>query len=440
MWSVTPRPASSPGGQGLPAGCPALRRAVYGTAGADLYTGAVLSGKRILIVTSIFARSDDEAWLVDDLAEALVGAGHEVDVIVADAKRARPRGLQPSRGRGLRVFSVGPQRTRSSVPGRVLAHAAVGVGLWGTGRRWARRQQYDLGIYTSIACFTWGLPGHLRRRGVIESLTLVLWDFFPIHQLQIGRIRSRWAAPVLKAVEAAAIRPADRVALMSPANVAFFHQYFPGLTMRTITVPPWSSSGKDISDVPMPPSSRLLAVFGGQLARGRGVETIVAAAAMLADEPIDIVVAGDGPERARLEQLAVGVARVRFVGQLARPEYRKLLGSAQVGLAVTVPGVSPPSFPSKIVEYCGLGLPVIVAVEPSSDAGTLVEARGAGLSIPVSDADALAKALRRLQAELSDGLLVERSQRARAYYVGELSAEAAARALLDTEGGADPTA
>ena len=130
--------------------------------------------------------------------------------------------------------------------------------------------------------------------------------------------------------------------------------------------------------------------------------------------------------------LAVGVARVRFVGRLSRPEYRKLLCSAHVGLAVTVPGVSPPSFPSKIVEYCGLGLPVIVAVEPSSDAGTLVEARGAGLSIPVSDADALAKALRRLQAELSDGLLVERSQRARAFYLGELSAEAAARALLGT--------
>lgn len=103
--------------------------------------------------------------------------------------------------------------------------------------------------------------------------------------------------------------------------------------------------------------------------------------------------------------LAVGVARVRFVGRLARPEHRELLCSAHVGLAVTVPGVSPPSFPSKIVEYCGLG-------------------------VPVSDADALAKALRRLQAELSDGLLVERSQRARAFYLGELSAEAAARALL----------
>lgn len=390
-------------------------------------------GLRILIVTSVFARSADEAWLVDDLAEALVRAGNDVDVIVADAKRGRPAGLQPSRRDGIRVFSVGPRRDRRSVVGRVVGHAAVGFGLWGRGRRWARRERYDLGLYTSVASFSWGLPGHLRRRRVVKSLTLVLWDFFPIHQLEIGRIRAAWAAPALKAIEAAAIRPADHVALMSPANVAFFHRYFPKLSMRTITVPPWSSSGQEEDVATVADSSRLLAVFGGQLVRGRGVETILEAADLLSDAPVDIVIAGDGPERARLERLAAGRARVRFVGQLARPEYRTLLQSAHVGLAVTVPGVSPPSFPSKIVEYCGLGLPVIVAVEPSSDAGTLVEAKGAGLSIPVSDAGALARALRQLHGELREGHLIERARRARAFYVAELSAEAAARTLVASE-------
>ena len=367
---------------------------------------------------------------MDDLAEALVRAGHTVDVIVADPKNARARGLQPPQKERLRVFSVGPQRDRRSVLGRVLGHAAVVVGLWRHGRPWATAQHYDLGLYTSVATFSWGLPGHLRRRRVIDNLTLILWDFFPIHQFEIGRLRARWAAPVLRGIEAAAIRPADRVALMSPANVQFFHRYFPRLTARTLVVPPWSSSGEGSQVAAMSPSPRLTAVFGGQLVQGRGVETLSEAAARLAHEPIDVVIAGDGPRRGQLEKLAEGNPSVTFVGKLARPRYRELLLSAHVGLAVTVAGVSPPSFPSKIVEYCGVGLPVIVATEPSSDAGALVEAHGAGISVPVADAPALARALRQILDELRGGVLTERSLRAREFYLDELSADAAARALL----------
>ena len=392
----------------------------------------------MLIVTNHLGRSADEAWLLDDLARALVRQGHAVDVLVADPKRPRPRGLQPSDTPGLRIMSVGPEHAGASVPSRVRAHLAVVAGLWTRGRRWARAEgPYDLGLYTSIAAFSWGLPGHLRRRGTLRALTLVLWDFFPVHQLEIGRLggATRRLGGLLKHVEARAVAPADVVALMSPANVDFFHRYFPRLRNRTVVVPPWSSAAPvpagDEAGVP----DRLRVVFGGQLARGRGVATLVEAARLLAGDPVEVVVAGDGPERETLERRAAGTS-VRFLGQVPRPDYRRALASADVGLAITVEGVSPPTFPSKIAEYCAVGLPVLVAVEPSSDAGRMVEEHGAGLAVPAGDPAALAQALRRLRAEQEAGELAVRADAARRFAQDRLSVDAAARSLVSTA--ADP--
>ncbi|MDQ0374229.1 glycosyltransferase [Cellulomonas humilata] len=253
-----------------------------------------------------------------------------------------------------------------------------------------------------------------------------------MHQLEIGRIRARWAAGLMKATEAAAIRSADVVALMSPANVAFFRRYFPGVNARTVVVPPWSSSGDEPVGAAHPDGDRLRVMFGGQLVRGRGVETIVDAAALLREDPIDILIAGDGPEREGLEHRAAGIDGIEFLGMLARADYRALLRTVDVGVAVTVGGVSVPSFPSKIVEYCGLGVPVVVAVEPTSDAGAMVESRGAGLVIPVDDAPALASALRALRSEQVDGALARRARSARKLYDDELSADAAATRLVES--------
>lgn len=400
---------------------------------------------KILMITGFFAGEAGNPWLMDDLAAELARAGHEVHVIAHDAKTGHPRGEAPSGTPGVRLWHVGATRTGNGLVGRVFGHLQAAWGLRTTARRIVRDASsdtgpYDLAVYTSIALFSWGLPGWARRTGSVRRLALVLWDFFPIHQVEIGRIGTFPPPRMLKAIERRAIEPADVVAVISPANERFFRDYHRGIRAGTVVVPPWSSSGATVEPA-AERRERFTVVFGGQLARGRGLGTLLDAAELLDGEPIDILIAGGGPEERSLRARAAeaGLRNVEFTGPLERADYRRLLPTVHAGLAITVPGVTPPTFPSKIVEYCGVGLPVIVAVEPSSDAGAFVQERGAGLAIPAGDAEALAGAMRALLTEHESGALPARSAAARALYDNELSAARAAAAIAGLAGTTRPT-
>lgn len=380
----------------------------------------------------MFAGGGRGPWLLDDLAVELARAGNRVDVVVADAQYPRPRGWSETADEGVRVLSVGPERGAGGPLGKLLRYLRVGTGLHGLGFR-ETGSDYDLAIYTSIAAFSWGFPSRMRRRGRAKLLTLVYWDFFPIHQYEIGRMRVRALRPIAKRAERAAMRRADRIAVMSPANSRFLEGYFPGLSAEVDIVPPWSSSSEVVPDPGKWESGGLEAVFGGQLVKGRGLETLIAAAAILdADDEggIRIRIAGGGSEEERLRSLAAGLGNVRFLGQLSRDDYRGVLATAHLGIAITVPGVSPPTFPSKIGEYAGAELPVLVAVERSSDAGELVERYEAGYAVPAGDAEALAEVLRRAREEFVSGELRRKAANARYLWKKELSVSRAAASLL----------
>lgn len=387
---------------------------------------------RFLFVTGGFAGPGRQPWLMDDLAEALVNAGHSVDVVVGDPKTPRPEGEQRAQDPRITLFSVGPQRKTTGVLGRLAGHLRVGFGLHTRGFSWVKNRTYDICVYTSPASFSWGFPRRVRKAGITRHNVLFLWDFFPIHQLEIGRINVPWLARPMKAIERRSIDAADVVAVMSPANRAFFLQYHRRTSNATIEIPPWAST-KPLIDRSADADRPLRVIFGGQIARGRGVDTLVDAASLLQARAanVQILIAGDGPERPALQDraAALGLTNIDFLGALPREDYRELARSAHVGIAITVPGISPPSFPSKIVEYCSLGIPVLVCVEASSDAGDFVSEQGAGISVPAGDPESLAAAIGVLEDSIDDGGLSAMSDAARRLFDTRLSAERVVEAL-----------
>lgn len=388
---------------------------------------------KILLVSDQFEGPSSNPWLIDDLAHSFTSFGHEVDVLIHSATKPRSRGAQQNADANVRAFSVGTTRVPASTLGKLLSYAFTGIRLHTTGVRFLRRSKYDLAVYTSIAAFSYGFPSRLRRRGTVDHLVFVMWDFFPIHQLEIGRINAHGLAPGLKRLEKLAIKRADVVAVMSPANKAFFCEYHPGISAPIIVIPPWAAPN-DLSVGIVAKRPVFTAVFGGQLVKGRGVDTLLDAARQLQIDGVEIriIIAGEGPDLEALSRRAqqLDLQNTEFVGMLPRKEYRTMLRSAHVGIAVTVAGVSPPSFPSKIVEYCANALPVIVCVEASSDAGEYVELNEVGFAVDAGDSAGLAHALHRSLLEHSDGTLTDRGARAHALFMNELSSDRAAWQML----------
>ncbi|MBB6404754.1 glycosyltransferase involved in cell wall biosynthesis [Arthrobacter sp. AZCC_0090] len=358
-----------------------------------------------------------------------------MDVLAFDNKRPRPRGVSERSDGRVRVISVGPEKTPKGSFAKILSRLKSAVLMHTSAYGVLRREEYDVAVFTSIAAMAAGVPGRLRLSGAVKNLVFVLWDFFPVHQVEIARLPSNPLVKSLRWLEYLSFAKADNVAVMSPANERFFRAYFRSYRGKTLILPPWAQtdepSAADVSKAPV-----FTAIFGGQLVKGRGVETILQAAEILESRgaELKIVIAGDGALRETLEGMAASLKlrSVKFLGSIPQPEYRRLLKTAHVGIAATVTGVSVPAFPSKIVEYCRASIPVVACLDPASDAGDELLEYGAGVVLPAGDADMLADALEGLSSDLAVGRLTDLSQAARRFFDDKLSSTHAATTILGT--------
>jgi len=105
-------------------------------------------------------------------------------------------------------------------------------------------------------------------------------------------------------------------------------------------------------------SDRNLLVFSGQLIRGKGVDVLLEALALV-QQPFECVILGDGGHRAQCEALAakLGLAnRVKFLGFVSRAEIARHYREASVAL---VSSVWPEPFGAVGLEAMRCGVPVV---------------------------------------------------------------------------------
>lgn len=130
-------------------------------------------------------------------------------------------------------------------------------------------------------------------------------------------------------------------------------------------------------------------LYVGRLAPEKGVDVLLRA---FADVDGELVVAGSGPEEARLRRLAP--PRVRFLGHLERDELPAWYAAADV---LVLPSLSEP-WGMPLNEAAAAGLP-LVATDAVGAARELVEPGANGLVVPAGDVDALHDALGRLAGD-----------------------------------------
>jgi glycosyltransferase involved in cell wall biosynthesis len=152
------------------------------------------------------------------------------------------------------------------------------------------------------------------------------------------------------------------------------------------------------------------ALLATRLAPEKGIEVAIDACQLVG---LPLMIAGDGPERARLEARADDVT---FAGRVNDGQLRKLRLGAAVGV---VPSRSAETFGLAAAEAMAAGLPVA-----ASRIGALPELVPGEWLAPPGDAPALAETIRRLERDAAAGALA--IERARAVASPEVVAPALA--------------
>lgn len=241
---------------------------------------------------------------------------------------------------------------------------------WHLLRRYRRVDDYDILVV--------GYPGQLdvflaRLLTWLRHKPLV-WDIFmSIYLVALERgldKRSRFTIGLLRRLEWAACRLPDLLILDTSEYVAWFGKTH-GIPTQRFRLVPTGADDRIFHPLPSPmPENRAFhVIYYGTFIRNHGVEHIVEAARLLADDPsIRFEFIGDGPEREKAQEIAnrYHLSNVTFVEWLEKAELVQRVAQADVCLGAF--GATPQSLmtvQNKIYEGLAMAKPVITGDSPA---------------------------------------------------------------------------
>jgi colanic acid biosynthesis glycosyl transferase WcaI len=128
-------------------------------------------------------------------------------------------------------------------------------------------------------------------------------------------------------------------------------------------------------------------------------DTLIAAAAKLAAEGIGFVFVGDGAQRAQIEAGAASSTNVRFLPFLPASKIASVLAAADAHIITIKRGLEGVVVPSKMYSILAAGRPIVAVAPKETDAASLGEQRGFGVSTDPDKPDDLIAAARALSAD-----------------------------------------
>jgi glycosyltransferase involved in cell wall biosynthesis len=368
--------------------------------------------KVILFVTKYPQRIDD-SYLPSEIADEWSRMGHDVTVVVTQwenkGRASETKSLRfPS---GVQAHYFAPLHV--SRWGRIVER----VSRWGLTSYWLRRPiRAAVGPASSYDAVVFFAPVAAQMAQVADYAGkdrrsyLYITDFFPFAAKKVGLIPKGPYFRIAHWLENRAMLRFRTLGTMSPRNAAFLRAHYRVDPQQSIVVDMlWGPDPVDITPDRKAirarhgvPQDRHLLLFGGQLSEGRGVDDIIAAAEIARRRSLNLcfVVIGDGRLRSQIEE-AVGCLpeHLCYLPPVPRDIYLELASACDLGLVVTVRDTNVPTFPSRTIDYLRVGLPVLAAVETTTDFGTVITELGLGASVEAGRPEDLVDAAFNLLAE-----------------------------------------
>lgn len=135
-------------------------------------------------------------------------------------------------------------------------------------------------------------------------------------------------------------------------------------------------------------------MFAGNIGAAQSPDTIIGAARLLSDDPVEFHIVGDGKELSRIRDEAKDLKNVVFYGQRPVSEMPALYSKADAMLVTLQKDpVLSLTLPGKVQSYMAAGKPVIAAAD--GETKTVIEDARCGYCGPAEDAGELAENIKR---------------------------------------------
>lgn len=235
----------------------------------------------------------------------------------------------------------------------------------------------ELGYIVSGLKFYYNCPFYLIQTDFIWQ-DAVAFGYFSEHH-PIAKYYKYW--------EKRLFEKADFIGCPTKGNISFIKNYYPNIDEnRFVLLPFWSN---EISIKPnfefrkqYKLNDKFIVVYGGSIGAAQRIEHIVELAeACKSLSDIAFVILGRGPYLNVIKDMTKekNLNNVIFKDYLPKEQYLSFLASCDVGLIILNEKMATPNFPSKTISYLNMRVPILAALDHTTDFGRYLEDNHAGL-------------------------------------------------------------
>lgn len=259
--------------------------------------------------------------------------------------------------------------------------------------------KFDLIIYSTPPITFAKVIQFIKKRDGAYSY-LLLKDIFPQNAIDMKMMKENGILhKIFLKKERKLYAISDTIGCMSEANKNFIIKHNPNINTEKVEVNPNSIEPFIFNQTPEQkeaikakynlPLDKKIFVYGGNLGKPQGIDFLLDTIAATTNEAVFFLIVGTGTEYQRVEKWFQNnkPKNAMLLSGLPKQDYDVLLKSCDVGLIFLHKDFTIPNFPSRLLSYLEMKMPIIAATDCNTDIGDVIEKNGSGLQLVSGDLD-----------------------------------------------------
>ena len=351
----------------------------------------------IIFLTLVEINSVEERGTYSDLLRKFRNEGHNITIVTPVERR---KGISTNFKKKedvsiLQVKTFNIQKTNIIEKG--IGTLAFEYQFLSAIKKKLSDTKFDLLLYSTPPITFGKVIEFIKKRDNAYSY-LLLKDIFPQNAIDMkmlkegGFIHKQFVKKEKKLYQIS-----DTIGCMSPANVAFVLKHNPDVNPQKVEVNPntiepvtFNYSEEEKSSIRMiyaVPVDKKVLVYGGNLGKPQGLVFLLETIKETTNKDAFFLIVGDGTEFSRINTWFDHnqPTNAKLLQRLPKEDYDKLLAACDIGLIFLDKDFLIPNFPSRLLSYLEMNIPVLAATDPNTDIGDIIEANNCGFKVLAGD-------------------------------------------------------
>lgn len=352
---------------------------------------------RVLFLTMVKISSFEERGIYTDLLRKFHNEGHEVNVVCPIERREKKNTfiLNEASGKILNVKTFNLQKTNIIEKG--LGILAIEYQFLSAIKKYYSNVKFDLILYSTPPITFSKVINYIKKRDNAYSY-LLLKDIFPQNAVDMKMIKKdSLLHKIFLRKEKKLYNLSDAIGCMSQANVDFVVKHNPELNHLKVEINPnsieplereYSNAEKEKIRLKYQiPINKKVLVYGGNLGKPQGLDFLLKTIEQCNNDKSFFLIIGDGTEFNKINNWFKSFTpeNAILLKRLPKEDYDILLAACDIGLIYLHPDFLIPNFPSRLLSYLEMKMPVIAATDCNTDVGDIIEMANCGFKVLSGD-------------------------------------------------------